>query len=51
MARGVVPEDVLSALPATEGIELFVPTLEQINTSIKAINDNWNSVVGVTIAE
>jgi putative spermidine/putrescine transport system substrate-binding protein len=49
MARGVIPEDILSTLPDTEGIEVFVPTLDQINASIKTINEQWSAVVGVTI--
>jgi putative spermidine/putrescine transport system substrate-binding protein len=48
--RGVIPEDLMSKFPSSEGIEVALPTLEQVNTSLKVINSQWNSVVGVTIA-
>ncbi len=47
--RGVIPADVLAALPATD-VPVAIPTLDQINNATKIITTNWNSVVGVTIS-
>ena len=47
-ARGVIPDDVLAALPATD-VPVAIPTLDQINNATQIITSQWNSVVGVTI--
>ena len=46
--RGVIPDDVLAKLPATD-VPVAIPTLDQINNATKIITSNWNSVVGVTL--
>ena len=48
--RGVIPADVAAKLPAAELYANAVfPSIEQINNAKKAINDNWDKVVGADV--
>lgn len=48
-ARGVIPQDILAALPASD-VPVAFPNFDQINSSIKTINTRWNEVVGVSLS-
>jgi putative spermidine/putrescine transport system substrate-binding protein len=48
--RGVIPADVAAKLPPAELYAKAVfPTIDQINNAKKAINDNWDKVVGANV--
>jgi putative spermidine/putrescine transport system substrate-binding protein len=48
--RGVIPADVAAKLPPAELYAAAVfPTIDQINNAKKAINDNWDKVVGADV--
>jgi putative spermidine/putrescine transport system substrate-binding protein len=50
VARGVVPQEVLDALPPAEAYEKAVfPTLDQINAMRETITGQWDSVVGANV--
>ena len=46
-ARGVIPADVLAALPDTAGA--VFPTLDQLNKAKDLITKNWDAVVGANV--
>lgn len=49
-ARKVIPADIAAMLPdATAYSKVVFPTLDQQTAVAKYINDNWDSVVGVTV--
>jgi putative spermidine/putrescine transport system substrate-binding protein len=48
--RNLIPADVASKMPAAELYAKAVfPTIDQINASKQAINDNWDKVVGANV--
>jgi putative spermidine/putrescine transport system substrate-binding protein len=48
--RNLIPADVTSKMPAAELYAKAVfPTIDQINASKQAINDNWDKVVGANV--
>ena len=50
--RGVVPQDMLDALPPPEGYAAAVfPTLDQVNANRSAVVDGWDSVVGANVVD
>ncbi len=48
-ARGVIPDDLLAALPDSN-VPVAIPTLDQITSATQLITSKWNEVVGVTIS-
>lgn len=48
--RNAIPDEILKNIPASD-VKVGFPTLDQINKTLKSINDNWNKVVGVTLAK
>ncbi len=52
VARGVVPQDLLDALPPAEAYEVAVfPTIEGVNANSDAVKAGWDSVVGANVVE
>ena len=50
VARGVVPQDMLDALPPAASYEKAVfPTLEQQSAHKEAVTSGWDTVVGVAV--
>ena len=50
VARGVVPQDMMDALPPAESYEAAVfPTLDQVNANRDAVVSGWDSVVGANV--
>lgn len=50
VARGVVPQELMDALPPAEAYEAAVfPTLEQVNANRDAVVAGWDSVVGANV--
>ncbi|WP_334194145.1 ABC transporter substrate-binding protein [Pararhodobacter sp.] len=50
VARGVVPQEMMDALPPAEAYEAAVfPTLEQVNANRDAVVAGWDSVVGANV--
>ncbi len=50
VARGVVPQELLDALPPAEAYEQAVfPTLEQQDAAKQVITSKWDSVVGANV--
>ncbi|MCX7644059.1 MAG: ABC transporter substrate-binding protein [Rhodobacteraceae bacterium] len=50
VARGVVPQEMLDALPPAEAYEKAVfPTLEQLTANSDAVKAGWDSVVGANV--
>jgi len=47
MERGVIPEELLAKLPVAD-VPLAFPTLEQLESGLQFIRDNWASEVGIT---
>ena len=52
VARGVVPQEMLDALPPPEGYARAVfPTIEQVNANRDTVVAGWDSVVGANVVE
>lgn len=50
VARGVVPQELLDALPPAEAYEIAVfPTLDQLGANSDAVKAGWDSVVGANV--
>jgi len=50
VSRGVVPQEMLDALPPAEAYEKAVfPTLDQLNAARETITSQWDSVVGANV--
>lgn len=49
LARDAIPADVLAKLPDVEGA--VFPSLDQLNAAKELITSQWDSVVGVNVAE
>lgn len=50
--RGVVPQELLDALPPAEAYARAVfPTIEQVNANRDAVVNGWDSVVGADVVE
>ena len=50
--RGVIPQELLDALPPAEGYAVAVfPTLDQVNANKEAVVASWDSVVGANVVE
>lgn len=50
VARGVVPQELMDALPPAEAYERAVfPTIDQVNTNRAAVVAGWDSVVGANV--
>ncbi len=49
-ARGVIPQELLDALPPAEAYEAAVfPSLEEINAARETITGQWDSIVGANV--
>ena len=49
-ARGVIPQEMMDALPPAEAYAAAVfPTLEQVNANREAVVAGWDSVVGANV--
>jgi putative spermidine/putrescine transport system substrate-binding protein len=52
VARGVVPQELLDALPPAEAYERAVfPTLDEVNANAEAVKSGWDTVVGANVVE
>ncbi|MCF2969996.1 extracellular solute-binding protein [Synechococcus sp. Nb3U1] len=49
LKRGVIPQELLAQLPAAD-VRVEFPSLEQLNTGLQYIRDNWAKEVGITYA-
>lgn len=50
VARGVVPQELMDALPPAEAYEAAVfPTIDQVNANREAVVSGWDSVVGANV--
>jgi putative spermidine/putrescine transport system substrate-binding protein len=50
VARGVIPQDLMDALPPAEAYERAVfPTVEQVNGNSEAVKAGWDTVVGANV--
>ena len=50
VARGVVPQDLLDALPPAASYEAaYFPTLEEVNDNKAAVTAGWDAVVGANV--
>ena len=50
VARGVIPQELMDALPPAEAYEAAVfPTIEQVNANREAVVAGWDSVVGANV--
>jgi putative spermidine/putrescine transport system substrate-binding protein len=48
--RGVIPQELLDALPPAEAYETAVfPTLEEQEAANEAVTSGWDSVVGANV--
>lgn len=47
MERGLIPEELLAKLPVAD-VPVVFPTLEQLESGLQFIRDNWASEVGIT---
>lgn len=47
VARDVIPQELVEKLPVAD-VEVAFPTLEQLQTGLQYIRDNWASEVGIT---
>jgi putative spermidine/putrescine transport system substrate-binding protein len=51
-ARGVIPQEVMDALPPAEAYEAAVfPSLDAVNANADAVKAGWDSVVGANVVE
>ncbi len=51
-ARGVIPQNLLDALPPAAAYEAAVfPTLDQVNANKETVVGGWDSVVGANVVE
>jgi len=52
VARGVVPQELLDALPPAEAYEAAAfPTIEQVNANRDAVVGGWDAVVGADVVD
>ena len=52
VARGVIPQELMDALPPAEGYAAAVfPTLDQVNANKEAVVAGWDTVVGANVVE
>jgi putative spermidine/putrescine transport system substrate-binding protein len=52
VARGVIPQELLDALPPAEGYARAVfPTIDQVNGNKEAVVAGWDTVVGANVVE
>lgn len=50
VARGVIPQDLMDALPPAAAYEAAVfPTIEQVNANREAVVAGWDSIVGANV--
>lgn len=50
VARGVIPQELMDALPPAEAYEAAVfPTIDQVNANREAVVAGWDSVVGANV--
>ena len=50
VARGVVPQELLDALPPAEGYaKAYFPTLEEVDANKEAVVAGWDAVVGANV--
>lgn len=47
LKRGVIPQDLLAKLPAAD-VKVELPTLDQLQTGLQYVRDNWVKEVGIT---
>ncbi|MDX2161032.1 MAG: extracellular solute-binding protein [bacterium] len=47
LERGVIPEELLARLPVAN-VPVAFPTLEQLQTGLQYVRDNWATAVGIT---
>ncbi len=51
-ARGVIPQELIDALPPAEAYEAAVfPSLDQVNANADAVKAGWDTVVGANVVE
>ncbi|MGQ0567435.1 MAG: ABC transporter substrate-binding protein [Gemmobacter sp.] len=51
-ARGVIPQEMMDALPPAEGYAKAVfPSLDAVNGNAEAVKAGWDSVVGANVVE
>jgi putative spermidine/putrescine transport system substrate-binding protein len=49
-ARGVIPQELMDALPPAEGYAAAVfPTLDQVNGNKEAVVAGWDTIVGANV--
>ena len=52
VARGVIPQELMDALPPADAYERAVfPTIEQVNANADAVKAGWDSIVGANVVE
>ena len=52
VARGVIPQELMDALPPAEAYERAVfPTIDQVNANADAVKAGWDTVVGANVVE
>lgn len=52
VARGVVPQELMDALPPAEAYERAVfPTIEAVNANADGVKAGWDTVVGANVVE
>ncbi len=50
VARGVVPQEMLDALPPAEAYEAaYFPTLEELSANSNMVTTNWDAIVGANV--
>ena len=51
-ARGVIPQEVMDALPPADAYEAAVfPSLDAVNANSAAVKEGWDAVVGANVVE
>jgi putative spermidine/putrescine transport system substrate-binding protein len=52
VARGVIPQDLMDALPPAEAYEAAVfPSIDAVNANAEGVKAAWDSVVGANVVE
>jgi putative spermidine/putrescine transport system substrate-binding protein len=52
VARGVIPQDLMDALPPAEAYERAVfPSVDAVNANAEGVKAAWDSVVGANVVE
>jgi putative spermidine/putrescine transport system substrate-binding protein len=52
VARGVIPQDLMDALPPAEAYERAVfPSVDAVNANSEGVKAGWDSVVGANVVQ